>query len=404
MKNIKIFEGQSTRIVYCCVDRTKSMPNWGKELIKNQTDYTITNLHCKGYTVLQGVDEDLLLREAAKNFQIAVVFSTGTEFITGTSFFEFVESLNPDLFFLYGHILDRKDAYYELHSQCYVINLGRYRELGCPAIGQQTLGAQHTQIEPSRSMDNYHDDYTPVWIDQGSQLRQYNHRAHGWNILSIGLSTQPGGSIKPFSESVRREKKHYYPENKTEFFSHVSWAYARQHHCENELVHQENTEDTPNLDGITQIFTPAAGGWWMAYPGRRVVVYDYNENSLSYWRDRCSKIEGLKCEFMKLNLLVDDINLKDILDVSQQCTTLINFSNIFVYEGTTFFAPLEFRLHKENKLLSQCIKYFPNATVAMSSRAITGFHPDGDITRGKSIKPIELLELNCPTWHVEDWQ
>jgi hypothetical protein len=117
-------------IVFCLVDNIESSStNFTKELIKNQSDYTISNIHIKGYDVYQGFDEDALLSHVSTyNYRYAVVFSTGTEFINGMKFFNEIEKLISSDFFLAGHVLDRGNAYYELHHQCYIVNLKKYKE------------------------------------------------------------------------------------------------------------------------------------------------------------------------------------------------------------------------------------------------------------------------------------
>ena len=74
--NIKTFNGQSKSIVFCFVDNTHIYTSaWTRELIKNQSDYSITNITSKGYSVVQGQDEDALLKYVATDYKYAVVFA-----------------------------------------------------------------------------------------------------------------------------------------------------------------------------------------------------------------------------------------------------------------------------------------------------------------------------------------
>ena len=178
---MKIFTNNSkSNIVFCCVDTTSKINSgWTKELIKNITDYVVSDLSTKHFDVIMGTDEDELLLEAkSKNYEYAVVFSTGTEFhnFKENNFFKSIQKLLINDFFIAGHILDRKEGYYELHHQCYIVNLIIYRTLRCPKIGQQELNSTHQQIEPVRSIENLHDNYTPTWINTGSVLKNYNHK------------------------------------------------------------------------------------------------------------------------------------------------------------------------------------------------------------------------------------
>ena len=49
------------------------------------------------------------------------MLSTGTEFTNAQQVIDAIAKLCQDDFVVTGHILDRGDAYYELHQQCYLI-------------------------------------------------------------------------------------------------------------------------------------------------------------------------------------------------------------------------------------------------------------------------------------------
>ena len=91
--NVVKFQQFKNPIVFCFVDNTHIYSSsWACELIKNISDFTISNTFSKGYDILQGQDEDVLLRAAADyGYKSAVVFSTVTEFINGQAFYNAVE-------------------------------------------------------------------------------------------------------------------------------------------------------------------------------------------------------------------------------------------------------------------------------------------------------------------------
>ncbi len=136
--------------------------------------------------VVDDSNEDVYLQSVANDFDYAIVTRPGHYFLDKE---KFINQLKDKNFFLIGHVLDREDisGYYELHSQCYVIHLPTYKLLGCPAVGQQQLHSPHSQVSPKRSDENYHDDYTPWWVESGTVTKQYKHKAHGWNILSVAF-------------------------------------------------------------------------------------------------------------------------------------------------------------------------------------------------------------------------
>lgn len=399
--NIKRFKGQSNSIVFCFVDNTHIYSNaWTKELIKNQADLSITNITSKGYSVIQGQDEDTLLKYVATDYKYAVVFATGTEFINGSSFFDELNNLVNTDFFIAGHVLDRGDAYYELHHQCYVVNLDYYKKFNQPSVGQQRLGVKHKQQIPQRSPNNYHDDYTPKWILGGDEIKEYKHQCHGWNILSTGFENNL--PILVFNDSIRNSKKHFYPENQVEFLKHSAWLYARYNYCATDFVHTSNTDwSNSNLSNVRQVFTPASGTWWVNHIDPvnpvNVVIYDYNQKALDYWQSNTPQLPNVNYTFIKLDLLTDTIDLT-LFDPT--LTTLINLSNIFAYEATAPFYSLEYRLNKENDVIVAIKETLPNAIISFSARACTGFV---DAPLVNDVQPIRIQQLNKPSWHNEDW-
>lgn len=389
--NVIEYKSSGLDTCYCFVDNTHTFTSsWTKEIIKNLADYSLSNIYSKGYDILQGQDEDALLRYASKlHYKYAVVFSTGTEFINGRNFFNTVDDLTDRDFFIAGHVLDRKEAYYELHHQCYVINLSTYKELGCPNIGKQELGSPHIQKEPNRSTENLHDDYTPISVSSGSFDKQYSHKMHGWNILKEAFDKDL--PVVVFNEFFRDNKKHYYPENQTEFLKQIQWAYQRFNYCAKEFIHTKHTDYIKIKDTtVDQIITTASGDWFLDCVGDKplhVILYDYNPSSLEYWKDHVPKLDNITYEFIKVDLLTDDIS---VLIKNPEKKTLFNITNIFCYEGTSMFFSLEYRLKRELDLINALPS---NWQFVSSDNSWAGFAQN----------PQSLKDLRKPTWHIGDW-
>jgi len=390
--NVIEYRTNSKSIAYCIVDNTAEYKDgYTKELMKNISDYTISNLYGEGYSVFVSLNEDTILSHVANlGYQYAVVLSTGTEFISGTSFFKEIEKICQSDFFIYGHILDRQEAYYELHHQCYLINLEKYNVLGQPLVGSQQLGSLHTQIEPNRTIENLHDDYTPLFISPGDLETTYKHKMHGHNLISKGL--MHGYQIIAFSKKLRQYKKYYYPENPTEFLNQLSWAHARYNYCMTEFVHTAHTEQLQAHCMYDQLIITASGIELLKYanPDATVIVYDYNQKSLDYYKDN---INWKNIEFVKVDLM--GIPDASIFTKYPEKKTLINLSNIFCYEGTAMFCSLKYRLHAENMLLS---KLPAEWEVLISQRSCQGFT---ELEKGV----IPISKLKAPTWHMNgDWK
>jgi len=364
-----------TNIAFCFVDNTRSYSSGIRELIKNQADGVLANVYNKGYPVYQWLDEDELLKHVASlGYTHAVVFSTGTEFTNGSKFFDAIEELTNVDFLVAGHVLDRSDAYYELHHQCYVVNLFHYNMLEQPMIGKQELGAEHTQTVPYRTTNNYHDKYTPRAVAKGNEFKAYNHKCHGWNILSIAFDNNL--PVVVFNTDIRENKIHFYPESPVDFYKQLGWAYHRLTYCQTTFVHTSNTE-TVNLPikKYKQIVTPASGIWFSDYlaPDATVIMYDYNQSSLDYWKSYYPEFKFVLCDLLAQDSLVEHIDTS-ISD------TLINLSNIFNYEGTVFFYSLEYRKYKERNLIDSIRNAIPDAEIYVSLTA-------------------DLFDT-VPTWHL----
>jgi hypothetical protein len=402
MKNVIKFNNTDLKsVVFCILDRLDlCQDNFTREITKNQADYTISNISIKGFNVYQGTDEyQLLVSSFLDGYEYAVIVSTGTEFVNGDLFFQKLKNLITTDFFICGHILDRGDAYYELHQQCYIINLKQFKELGMPSIGKHILNSPHTQISPIRSSENYHDEYTPVSVYPGTDKKQYLHKCHGWYILKTAF--EHNMKLVTFDEDFRSGKIHYYPESRVDFLKQLDLIYAKESGCVNEFVHIKNTEASELIsDQYEQLVIPASGTLYLdLIENGNVIVYDYNDKSLDYWREHLPRKPGIEYFFIKADLL----SKNNLVDFIQPCKkTLINLSNIFAYEGTSTLRPLYYRLYKENELINKLQDKIPDIDISFSARAATGFiklHYSGN---KKLIRSVKIEDLKRPTWHNDD--
>jgi hypothetical protein len=398
--NVIEFKASNNNTVFCLVDNTHKYKSWACEISKNLADFTISNLNAKDYTVLQGFSEEVLLQKACNlGYRHAVVFSTGTEFINGFEFFNQLELLVNKDFFLCGHVLDRGDAYYELHDQCYVVNLQTYKKLKYPVIGQQELGVRHSQEVPWRSQDNWHDNYTPKTVSGGDRIKDYNHKCHGWHILKIAFEKDL--NVLVFDEHIRNNKRHHYPESQKDFNKNLEWIYFRERYCANEFVHDKNTEwHNPVPQQTDLLIAPASGTLYFETlaPNATVVFYDYNIRALEYWEKHAPK--GFNYKFVLADLLTENC----LIDYIEDGNTVVNLSNIFCYEGTAALTPLSYRLEKENQLVKQIKAKCPNAYINFTLRASRAFASTKLCSYAKDMDVVELRDLVKPTWHYnQDW-
>jgi len=59
----------SPDIVYIFLDRiSQCQTKWTAELVRNMSDYVLSKILGHGFNIIQGLDEDAMLQEAAKEY------------------------------------------------------------------------------------------------------------------------------------------------------------------------------------------------------------------------------------------------------------------------------------------------------------------------------------------------
>ncbi len=103
---------------------------------------------------------------------------------------------------LIGHILDKKERYYNLHNQMFLINVHHWKKIGSPIFARQkNIELQNV----NRSADNFHDDYTPKSISKAEGKSRYtNNTAQGSQVISAFL--EHNYKIRPFQKHERDMK------------------------------------------------------------------------------------------------------------------------------------------------------------------------------------------------------
>lgn len=399
------YKGKQTRkdICLCIIDDTEQYNPWMRELVKNIADYTITNVTGFGYDVYVGRDKDLLLQQVSNTYKKAVVISAGTEFLNGSSFFDNL----PEDFFLLGHILDMGDGYYGLHYQCFVINLDVYKALKFPPIGETEMLSTHSQNAPMRSVENVHDDYTPLWIKPGKHKTSYKHKFHGWRIIQESLEANL--EIHAFNKTLRDSKHYLYRDVDTS-----NWIYKRYNYC---LVNHIFETSTGNLNfprpyncKISHLIHPAAGMSWLyklqihGYDkNTKVTFFDYNETALETMYARTKDME-LDFDFVHLDIIAEPEEIKNLINLSiDPSEIVIHMSNIFAYEGTAALMPLKYRIEQENKLIKTVQNISPLCVLDFDQRAAEGIVPwQAYSGLAKDLEVTDFYKINLPSWHTYD--
>jgi hypothetical protein len=96
-----------------------------------------------------------------------------------------------------------------------IVNLKKWRKLGCPEWGQPSLTAVEHMI-PSRSESNVHDNYTPLFINPGIEFTSTPVKK-GWNIIDVSLKNNM--PVYNLSNDIRQNQTYLYPENNPKMFN-----------------------------------------------------------------------------------------------------------------------------------------------------------------------------------------
>lgn len=457
------YQGQRS-IAMCIVDNTDiAATGWGREISVNLSDQLIFKISSKCYDIYIDSNEDALLQTLAskEEYTHAVMIASGTSLKLNENLFSAVEKLCKTEFAIAGHIIDRNDAYYELHHQFYIVNLKNYRQIGFPALGKAS-NELHTQIEPIRSIENVHDDYVPLWIKQGSIPKQYQKKMHGWQILSRAL--EHNMTVIDIGQNIRDVKKYFYYEHDHVFVKELPELYHHMFFGAN-FVPAWNSDAIPetiNFQGPVEHYVTVGTGYnWiknletLGYTKDTVVTFtDVNPNCLAFmkammedwdgndygtfykdfivpllpvgpvqiperyyssaqlqwtdfkskfndWDTVWSKIKQLKYQYIAVNYTA--LYNLDFIDVTKH--TFFNVSDLFNYTPFAFTASLKYRIACENRLIMQVKNKNPNITLMFTARAADGFRTNAIQFLGPA-KDFELTDINSlktPPWHIADW-
>lgn len=113
-------------------------------------------------------------------------------------------SKNPD-YSLIGHLLDKGDEYYELHNQCFILDIKDWKAAGSPTYN--TPG-EYTCTNVNRSANNFHDQHTPLSVEKGDGTTVYKKIKPGGLIISKLL--EHGFKVRPWTSEERKHKFYLY--------------------------------------------------------------------------------------------------------------------------------------------------------------------------------------------------
>jgi hypothetical protein len=121
---------------------------------------------------------------------------------------------NPN-YFCAAHILDWKERWFELHHQFVLVNTQQWKKCGRPEYGGWTEAIEELPVI-ERSVENFHDDYTPLWIKFTGEYSQQRHQVQGWNFINV--AARHDMEILNWPQHIRLKRTYYYPESQSDDF------------------------------------------------------------------------------------------------------------------------------------------------------------------------------------------
>jgi hypothetical protein len=435
----------------CCTD-------WSREIAKNLSDYMINRFLCYGFDVCIGKDENELLTYGLDRYSHAVVIASGTSVKMSDRLFWAIADKCQEQFYIAGHVIDRKDRYFELHHQFYIIDLKIHKSLGCPSIGNY-FDRKHQKIKP---LAQTNDGYIAQELNPGTEIVEYQGTMHGWNILTVALDNHQ--KIIDLGESIRNNKKYFYYEYDHVFLRESASLFYNQYmfnnivvpfnsdYLENELVFQGPVEQYITLgtglhwvenlhrvgfdehttvyftdinplvlqfmdsmvrewDGKDYVDFYLSRGFLMpnnlpydydSYIDQVRQQWDHFNKSNPSWSDKWNSVCKLRFEFISVDYM-SEYNF-DWFESDRR--TIFNISDMFDHVPTVASQSVKYRIAAENRFLNKLKEKDDDIYLLWSARSAEGFMLASQKPRFQSIREVELIDIekiNRPYWHKDDW-
>jgi hypothetical protein len=336
----KVYSGSvfNNRRILCAIVDQANIRTKHNKLFKKVYDITFayTSRHAasfNGDVIFFNTIDDAM--ESSNDYDLVIIQSVGN-FIKFNSFFEEVNNYwnkNPN-FFIISFTLDW-DAQYgegwvECHHQMIVVNVNTWKSLQSPIFGGWGPCTEHLP-NYSRSVENFHDKYTPYWIKGEPGFSIKTRSKQGWNFIKTAL--EAGIQIDNFNESMRDSRLYIYPEVDSELLyqgfmsgNSSSLSNFNQKKCINGIQHipciwvynSEHYRFDVDISTCDTYFGPAAGFKYLDAlnynPNIEFIFYDFNQASLDWIEDLKNNWDGedfgqyLKSKSLEIQKLYKFVN------------------------------------------------------------------------------------------------
>lgn len=159
---------------------------------------------------------DLGLQRLHEKYDHILFIAAGARIFDSTIIFDINNEINNNPnYMVAGHILEWKEHWYEIHHQFVLVNTENWSKSNKPLYGGWGMNSSILPVI-QRSVENFHDDYTPLWIKGTGKEEKQSHSKQGWNILSESIKNN--FDVLNWSQKIRNKRTYYYPESNSDKF------------------------------------------------------------------------------------------------------------------------------------------------------------------------------------------
>lgn len=355
--------------------------------------------------------------------------------------------LNPTVKFI-GHILQHNNKSFYIHPQFFLIDVKWAISNKCVTICNAHSDIKWEGPLLSRSKENFHDNYTPIWVQATGKYKNFVGRGRGANIIDI--LARSAADFMPWQVNVRKNKKFLYPTVKQELIKQKNEIFDEMVFTRPYIANTENITQKKYLSNINPkikfdiSFSPASGIFWFLLPYYLKVpsfVYDSSPYALRMvekirldWNGRNYKefviknflndspnislysahtgpflnqandlIDSLGVDFVRwwhknnkghlqpVNLCKFSNFQRLLVDDHKNLNVFFNFSNIFHFKPVAVFNSLQERINLLKELRNFMLENYKFVHFFGTS-PIGKDRIDGDIIDGKLVSDLKLFE------------
>jgi len=182
----------------------------------------VANIHANIY-YSENIDLQECIKHAlSSNRKYALIQKPGHRVSHETCFYLIEQAESSPHTAMLCHIVDNdaesrthlKRNWYSIHPQMMFLNLEIYKEILCPEFHTSNILTIEELYEPERCVEDFHDDYTPLWLKprdyklEMKEIEKGTRMGWGWNFLNTVFKY--GYNVEGFNHKIRNSKEFYY--------------------------------------------------------------------------------------------------------------------------------------------------------------------------------------------------